>query len=158
MASIDVPKDTKGRIKVNQYLEVDGHPGLWALGDLANIPDLISGRPYPPTAQHAVREGRLLASNLAARLEGRPLSRFDYRSLGQMALVGERTGVADVMGHRFSGFFAWFLWRSYYLMQIPQTEKRLRVMLDWTLDLFFERDIVQLAVTRQGLTRGPLSN
>lgn len=154
MASLEVPKDSKGRIKVNEYLEVDGHPGVWSLGDLANIPDSNTGRPYPPTAQHAVREGRLLANNLAARLEGRPLSPFEYRSLGQMALVGERTGIADVMGHRFSGFFAWFLWRTYYLMQIPQREKRLRVMLDWTLDLFFERDLVQLAVTRQGLAGG----
>ena len=139
---------------MNHYLQVDGHEGLWALGDMANITDPDSGSPYPPTAQHAVREGRLLANNIAARLEGEPVLPFHYRSLGQMALVGERTGIADIMGHRFSGFFAWFLWRTYYLMQVPLFEKRIRVMLDWTLDLFFERDLVQLAVTRQGLAAG----
>ena len=69
--------------------------------------------------------------------------------MGQLALVGERTGVADIMGHQFSGFLAWFFWRTYYLMRIPLLEKRLRVVMDWTLDLFFERDIVQLAVSRE---------
>jgi NADH dehydrogenase len=147
IATLDLPKE-RGRIRVNEYLEVEGRADVWALGDCAHIPDPRTGKPYPPTAQHAVREGKLAARNVVAsfgRGERRP---FDYKTMGQMAIVGERTGVADVMGHRFSGLFAWFLWRTYYLNRIPQLEKKVRVMLDWTLDLFFSRDLVQLAVTR----------
>jgi NADH dehydrogenase len=108
-----------------------------------------TGKPHPPTAQHAVREGKRAARNVAARLGRGKRQPFDYDTMGQMAIVGERTGVADVMGLLFSGFIAWFLWRTYYLMRIPQLEKRLRVVLDWTLDLFFKRDLVQLAVSRE---------
>jgi NADH dehydrogenase len=147
--SLDLPKDERGRIRVNEHLEVEGVRNLWALGDSANVPDVRTGRPHPPTAQHAVREAKTAARNIAASLgKGKPAP-FDYRSMGQLALVGERTGVADVMGYQFSGFIAWFMWRTYYLARIPLLEKRLRVMMDWTLDLFFERDIVQLAVTRE---------
>ena len=149
-ATLGLPLDEKGRIKVNEYLEVEGHPNIWALGDSANIPDPSTGKPFPPTAQHAEREGRLAGRNIAASLGIGSRSAFQYRAIGQMALVGERTGVADVMGYRFEGFVAWFFWRSYYLMRIPLVEKRIRVVLDWTLDLFFSRDLVQLAVTRSG--------
>lgn len=148
LASLDVPKDERGRIRTNRFLEVKGLQEVWALGDCASIPNPATGKAHPPTAQHAVREGKVLARNVAASLTGRAPRPFEFKSLGQMALVGERTGVADVMGHHFSGFFAWFLWRSYYLMRIPMFEKRLRVVMDWTLDLFFSRDLVQLAVTR----------
>jgi NADH:ubiquinone reductase (H+-translocating) len=148
IARLGVPTE-RGRIRVNEYLEVEGQTNVWALGDCAHIPDLRTGKPHPPTAQHAVREGKRAARNIAASFRiGKP-EPFEYRTMGQLAIVGERTGVADVMGHRFSGLFAWFLWRTYYLMRIPQLEKRIRVMLDWTLDLFFTRDIVQLAVTRE---------
>ncbi|HTG15812.1 MAG TPA: NAD(P)/FAD-dependent oxidoreductase [Blastocatellia bacterium] len=147
IGSLDVPKE-RGRIRVNEYLEVEGIPNLWALGDCAHIPNPKTGKPHPPTAQHAVREGKRAGRNVAASLGIGTKKPFAYRTMGQMAIVGERTGVADVMGLRFSGFVAWFLWRTYYLMRIPQLEKRLRVMMDWTLDLFFERDLVQLAVTR----------
>ncbi|HVG20339.1 MAG TPA: NAD(P)/FAD-dependent oxidoreductase [Blastocatellia bacterium] len=148
IATLDVPKE-RGRIRVNEYLEVEGLTNLWALGDCAHIPDPRTGKPHPPTAQHAVREGKRAARNIAASFGIGMRQPFDYRTMGQMAIVGERTGVADVMGHRFSGLFAWFLWRTYYLNRIPQLEKRVRVMLDWTLDLFFSRDLVQLAVTRE---------
>ncbi len=145
---LDVPKDERGRIRVNQYLEVEGIKGVWALGDCAHIPDPRTGKPHPPTAQHAVREGKTAGRNIAAELGiGAPRA-FDYRTMGQLAIVGERTGIADLMGTRFSGFGAWFLWRTYYLMRIPLLEKRVRVVLDWTLDLLFARDLVQLAVTR----------
>jgi NADH dehydrogenase len=145
---LDVPKE-RGRIRVNEFLEVEGIPNLWALGDCAHIPNPQTGKPHPPTAQHAVREGKRAGRNVAASLGIGTKKPFAYRTMGQMAIVGERTGVADVMGLRFSGFVAWFLWRSYYLMRIPQLEKRLRVVMDWTLDLFFERDLVQLPVTRE---------
>ena len=130
-------------------LEVEGKPNVWALGDCAYILNPKTGKPHPPTAQHAVREGKRTARNIAAVFGRGRRQPFDYDTMGQMAIVGERTGVADVMGLRFSGYFAWFLWRTYYLMRIPQLEKRLRVVLDWTLDLFFERDLVQLAVSRE---------
>jgi len=145
---LDLPKE-RGRIKVNEYLEVEGFDRLWAAGDSALVPDLKSGKPYPATAQHAIREGRRLARNIAASLGKGKKSPLLYRTLGQMAIVGERTGVADVMGFEFSGFIAWFMWRSYYLLRVPMFEKRLRVMLDWTLDLFFSRDLVQLPVSRE---------
>jgi NADH dehydrogenase len=146
--SLEVPKE-RGRVRVNEFLEVEGIPNLWALGDCAHIPTPQTGKPHPPTAQHAVREGKRAGRNVAASLGVGTKKPFAYRTMGQMAIVGERTGVADVMGLRFSGFVAWFLWRSYYLMRIPQLEKRLRVVMDWTLDLFFERDLVQLPVSRE---------
>lgn len=152
VAKLDLPKDERGRIRVNEYMEVEGAEHIWALGDCARIPDLRSGKPQPPTAQHAVREGKTAGRNVAASLGVGERRAFEYRTMGQMALVGERTGVADMMGYRFSGFVAWFIWRTYYLMRVPLLEKRLRVVMDWTLDLFFERDIVQLAVTREHQT------
>jgi NADH dehydrogenase len=148
IATLDVPKE-RGRIRVNEFLEVEGLQNVWALGDCAHIVDGETGKPYPPTAQHAVREGKRVARNIAACLGVGARRPFRYRTRGQMAIVGERAGVADVMGHQFAGFIAWFLWRTYYLFWIPILEKRIRVMLDWTLDLFFERDLVQLAVSRE---------
>jgi NADH dehydrogenase len=148
IATLDLPKE-RGRIRVNECLEVEGRTNVWALGDCAHIPDPRTGKPHPPTAQHAVREGKLAARNIAASFGIGKRRPFDYKTMGQMAIVGERTGVADVMGYRFSGIFAWFLWRTYYLNRIPQLEKKIRVVLDWTLDLFFSRDLVQLAVTRE---------
>jgi NADH:quinone reductase (non-electrogenic) len=148
LAKLAIPKE-RGRARVNEYLEVEGFEGLWAVGDSAYIFDSETGKAFPPTAQHAIREGKLAGHNVAASLGFGVRRPFRYRTMGQLALVGERTGVADLMGLQFSGFLAWFLWRTYYLMRIPLLEKRLRVMMDWTLDLFFERDIVQLAVSRE---------
>jgi NADH:ubiquinone reductase (H+-translocating) len=148
LASFNLAKE-RGRLRVNEYLEVEGKSNVWALGDCAYILNPKTSKPHPPTAQHAVREGKRVARNIAANFGRSRRQPFDYDTMGQMAIVGERTGVADVMGLRFSGYFAWFLWRTYYLMRIPQLEKRLRVVLDWTLDLFFERDLVQLAVSRE---------
>ena len=147
IATLQVPTE-RGRIRVNEFLAIEGLDDAWALGDCAHIPNPKTGKPHPPTAQHAVREGKCAAHNVAASLGIGTSKPFAYRTMGQMAIVGERTGVADVMGLRFEGFIAWFLWRTYYLMRIPQLEKRLRVVLDWTLDLFFKRDLVKLAVTR----------
>jgi NADH dehydrogenase len=139
----------RGRIRTNEYLEAEGAANVWAVGDCAHIPDPKTGKTHPPTAQHAVREAKRAARNIAATLGIGKRTPFDYRTMGQLAIVGERTGVADVMGHQFSGLLAWFLWRTYYLMRIPQLEKKVRVVLDWTLDLFFSRDLVQLAVRRE---------
>jgi NADH dehydrogenase len=148
ISGFDLPKE-RGRLRVNEYLEVEGRPNIWALGDCAYILNPKTGKPHPATAQHAVREGKRAARNVAAAVGRGKRQPFDYDTMGQMAIVGERTGVAEVMGLLFSGFIAWFLWRTYYLMRVPQFEKRLRVVLDWTLDLFFTRDLVQLAVSRE---------
>lgn len=128
---------------MDETLEVPRHPGVWALGDCALVPDRKTGRPHPPTAQHALREGRVVASNVIATLKGERKKRFDFTSLGQLAAIGRRTGVARVFGIKFSGFPAWWLWRTIYLGKLPRLEKKIRVALDWTLDLFFSKDFVR---------------
>jgi NADH dehydrogenase len=136
-----------GRVRVAAHLGVPELPGVWALGDCAWIPD-ASGKPYPPTAQHALRQGAIVARNVRAHLRGEPLRDFSFATLGQLATIGRRAGVAQILGLRFSGFFAWFLWRSIYLAKLPRAEKKLRVMLDWTLDLVFSKDLVQYDTAR----------
>jgi NADH dehydrogenase len=132
-----------GRVKVNEFLQVEGWPGVWALGDCAGVPDPSTGKPCPPTARHAIRQGPALARNIVAQLAGKPLKPFRFKTLGQLAAIGRRTGVAGILGFRFSGFFAWFLWRTVYLAKLPRLEKKIRVAPDWTIDLFFSRDLVQ---------------
>ena len=137
-----------GRIVVDETLAVPGWPGIWSLGDCAVVPDRRTGKPYPPTAQHAIREARTVARNIAASLEGNPLQPFRFRTLGQLAAIGRRTGVARVFGVNFSGFFAWWLWRTVYLSKLPRLEKKIRVAIDWTLDLVFSKDFVQFLTAR----------
>src|SRR5262249_25513823 len=138
----------RGRLKVNEFLEVPGHPGVWALGDCAVVPDPKTGKPHPPTAQHAIREGRRLARNIVATIDGGRPRPFAFRTLGQLASLGRRTGVATILGVNFSGFLAWWLWRTIYLSKLPRFEKKLRVALDWSLDLFFSKDLVQFKTTK----------
>ncbi len=138
----------RGRIVTNEYLEVPGHPGVWAVGDCAVIPDPTTGQSYPPTAQHALREGRVLARNLAATVRGGRKQPFVFSTIGQLASIGRRVGVANILGINFSGFFAWWLWRTIYLSKLPRAEKKLRVALDWTLDLLFSKDLVQFNTFR----------
>ncbi|HET9275114.1 MAG TPA: NAD(P)/FAD-dependent oxidoreductase, partial [Gemmatimonadales bacterium] len=138
----------RGRIAAGATLEVPGWPGVWALGDCAHVPDPRTGKPYPPTAQHAIRQGRILAENIAARIRGGPCREFVFDTLGQLAAIGRRTGVAQILGLRFSGFVAWALWRAIYLSKLPRFERKVRVALDWTLDLVFSKDLVQLQSPR----------
>ncbi len=133
----------KGRVVVDSTLAVPGFPGVWAVGDCAAVLDPISNSPYPPTAQHALREGRRAAKNICARLRGAQLTPFVYKAPGQLAAIGRRTGVARIFGLKFSGIVGWVLWRSVYLMKLPRLEKKLRVGLQWALDTLFERDIAQ---------------
>jgi NADH:ubiquinone reductase (H+-translocating) len=137
-----------GRLKVNENLEVPNWQGVWALGDCALIPDGNTGSYHPPTAQHALREGKVLAHNLAAAVRGGAMKPFSFSTLGQLAAIGQRTGVARIFGFNFSGFFAWWLWRTVYLSKLPRFEKKLRVALDWTLDLMFGKDLVQFQTFR----------
>ena len=118
-------------------------PGVWPLGDCAAVPDSSTGKLSPPTAQHALRQGKVLARNITAAIRGEPKTPFVFSTLGQLATIGRRTGVANMLGVKFSGFFAWWIWRTIYLIKLPRIEKKLRGALDWTLDLLFSKDIVQ---------------
>ena len=146
---IPIDHDARGRIVVDATMRSRSHPEVWALGDCASIPG-PDGRPYPALAQHATREARQLARNLVAVVEGRPPKPFVFRSLGTMAALGHTSAVARVMGVRLTGFPAWWLRRTYYLLQMPRWDRRLRILLDWTVALFFRPDItkVDLAVER----------
>jgi NADH dehydrogenase len=149
--------DKHGRIEVNEYMEVAGYPGVWALGDCALIPDPHSGKPYPPTAQHAIREGARAAHNVAAAIkekddEKRP---FVFQAQGMLAPLGHRSAVADIKGIKFSGFFAWLMWRAIYLGKLPGWDRKIRVAIDWFLDMFLPKDIIQLKFLIKGRQSPP---
>src|SRR5215208_1150372 len=135
-----------GRIITNKHLEVQGYPGVFALGDCAFIIDPNSGDPYPPTAQHAIREGTVVAQNIISLIEGKSENKkvFDYKTKGMMATIGKRNGVGAILGVEVQGFIAWWIWRMYYLANLPTLQKKIRVMADWTLDVFFKRDVTML--------------
>ena len=112
------------------------------MGDCAEIPNPDQeGRYYPPTAQYALREGKTVAENIAATMRGKPIKDFRFRAIGVLVGLGHRTAAAEIRGWRFSGLLAWFMWRTIYLSKLPGMEKKVRVALDWTIDLFFPRDI-----------------
>ena len=148
--------DKRGRIIVNNYLQVHKYDRVFALGDCASITDPHTKKPYPPTAQHAIREGKVAAKNLISIIKNRrekgeeveekrsSMKRFDYKTKGTMAEIGKRTGVGDILGLKVHGFVAWWIWRTYYLANLPTIEKKIRVMIDWTIDLFFKRDVTKL--------------
>jgi len=139
---LDCSKE-RGRLVTNEFLEVEDFPGVWALGDCAAVPDPASGKSCPPTAQHAIRQGKVVAENIIAAINGGQGRRFEFKTIGALASIGKRTGVARIMGVNFSGFVAWWLWRTIYLSKLPRFEKKVSVALDWFLDLFFSKDLVQ---------------
>ena len=142
--SLDAEHHKSGRIIVDKYLRVEKYPNVFALGDCAYILD-SKDKPYPPTAQHAIREAKTASKNLISSVRGNSkLSVFDYSSKGSMAKIGKRDGVAKMLGINLTGFAAWFVWKQYYLSTLPVMEKRIRVGLDWFVDLFFPRDITKL--------------
>src|SRR5499426_3007030 len=153
-SAIPVVHDQRGRIAVDGTMRSRSHPQVWALGDCAAIPG-PDGRPYPALAQHTVREARHLARNITAVLDRRPPTPFAFQSLGTMASLGHTRAVALVFGMRLTGFPAWWLRRTYYLFQMPRWDRRLRIVLDWTVALFFRPDItrVDLLVERQQVKR-----
>lgn len=134
----------KGLIVTDEHCRVKGQSGLWAIGDCAAVP-YVGGGFCPNTAQFAMRQGKLAGKNVVRAQRGEPLQRFTYKGMGEMASIGHRIAVADVMGLNFSGFFAWWLWRTVYLSKLPRLDRKIRVVLDWTLDLFFPRDINHLS-------------
>src|SRR5439155_295640 len=116
---------------VNEFLQIPGWSGVWAVGDCAFVSDVRQpGKSHPPTAQHAIREGRVAAQNIALALKGRPPKAFSFRTIGLLASIGRRTGVARILGFNFSGFFAWWLWRTIYLSKLPGLDKKVRVGFD----------------------------
>jgi NADH dehydrogenase len=135
--------DPRGAMIVDQHLAVPGLAGIWALGDCALVTDAKTGKPCPPTAQFALREAETLAHNIHASLHHRPLQPFHFDAVGLLCVVGHQTACAEIKGVRFSGFFAWILWRGIYLSKLPGAERKLRVLSDWIIDVFFPRDIVQ---------------
>ena len=142
---LHVPVDVRGYILCERDLRVRGFDNVWAAGDCAVVPD-PGGRPYPATAQHAIREGTHMAGNLVRALAGKPLRPFNFSSLGSLAPLGCRTAVAQVLGMKLSGFPAYFLWRTYYWLRMPGVSRKFRVALDWTADLLFSRDFAQLGI------------
>jgi NADH dehydrogenase len=132
-------ENLKGRIVTEPTMRVKGHDNLWAVGDCAAIP--LDGEPScPPTAQFALRQGIQVSRNVINAQAGAPLKPFKFKAQGQLASIGHHTAVADVFGFQFSGFLAWLAWRTIYLTKIPGVQRKLRVMIDWTLDLIFPRD------------------
>ncbi|MFQ5858214.1 MAG: NAD(P)/FAD-dependent oxidoreductase [Anaerolineae bacterium] len=150
--------DAHGAAITDVALAVPGRPNVWAVGDCAAISDARTGEPAPPTAQHAQREAAILAHNIHAAIKGRKLKSFRHRSLGSLAVLGHQTAIAELRGLKFSGLLAWWLWRTIYLVKLPTLEKKVRVALDWTVDLFFPRDIVQTTAVRQPAPDGRVSD
>ena len=147
LSALSCEHDKSGRIVTNNFLEVVGHTEtIMALGDCACITDPHTGKPYPPTAQHALRQGKIAAINLISTIkdQGNGKKTFDYKTKGVMTLIGRRNGVGILLGYKVHGFTAWWFWRSYYLLNLPTVEKKVRVMVDWFIDLFFKRDVTRL--------------
>jgi NADH dehydrogenase len=150
LATLPVERDQRGAVIVDGTLAVPGRPGLWAVGDCAAITDAVNGKPCPPTAQFALREAKTLAHNIRASVRGAPLKPFHFDALGVLCVVGHHTACAELnipltggTSLRFSGLFAWLLWRGIYLSKLPGLERKVRVLSDWIIELFFPRDIVQ---------------
>jgi NADH dehydrogenase len=141
-------KKERGRVVVDAGLEVPEYPGVWAVGDCASVLDARTGEPCPPTAQHATRQAQCAARNIVAALRGAPKQAFAFQALGKMGSLGRRSAVAEVFGIKLSGFLAWWLWRTVYLMKLPGFDRKIRVAADWTLDLVLPPDIVQLRTER----------
>jgi NADH dehydrogenase len=138
-----LPLDAQGRIVVDATMRVLAREGtgMWAIGDCAAVPDPSrQGQPCPPTAQHAIRQGRLVARNVASSLAGRRLRPFRYRTKGVVAELGRNQAVAITLGIRWRGFPAWLIARTYHLLLMPGMGRRLRLLVDWNVALLFGRD------------------
>ena len=142
-------KTDRGKVIINDYLEVQDFPGVFAIGDCVLFLNPETKRPYPPTAQIAEAQAKTAAKNLTALIKNSEKEKFEYHSKGQMAIIGKRSGIATFLGMNISGFWAWLIWRNVYLSKIPTFDKQVRVFLDWTIDLFFDRDISRLKMMKR---------
>jgi NADH dehydrogenase len=147
ISRLPLPQE-RGRIKVDQGLEVQGMPGLWALGDCALVLQ-VDGQFSPPTAQHALRQAKTCAQNILASMRGTPKRKFTFTGLGKLGSLGRRSAVAEIFGLRFKGLFAWMLWRGVYATKFPGLDGQIRLLADWVLDVFLPRDITQIGVFRE---------
>jgi NADH dehydrogenase len=154
LKTLGLPLTKRGQIETDANLAVPGATGLWAAGDCARIPDLSTGGFCPPTAQHALREGKALGRNVATSIRGDSPKPFKYRTLGSLAALGYQVAVAEILELRFSGFLAWLMWRGIYLVKLPTLEKQVRVGMDWLLDVFFPPDMVQTIGFSRTMTNG----
>ena len=145
VAGLPVEKDKRGRIVVEPTMRCPSHAEVWALGDCASIPG-PDGKPYPPLAQHALREAKVLAENIHRVLNGQSPQPFVHDTLGMMGSLGHNMGFAQFLKVRMHGFPAWFIRRTYYLLQMPGWSRRLRMMIDWTFGLLFRPDIVKVGL------------
>lgn len=134
-----LPTDDRGRVRVDERLRVEDRENVWAVGDCAHVPNAAADVPDPPTSQHALRQARRLAKNLRGGTGA-----YRYRMIGQGATLGRYKGIADIYGIRLHGFLGWFATRTYHLYQLPLLTRKLRVVADWTVALFFRRDIAAL--------------
>jgi NADH dehydrogenase len=143
---LGLPIGPDGRIEVDETTRVRGHENVWAIGDCAAVPDAATGgkRPAPPTAQHALREGKLVAHNVAAQLGHGRVRPFKYKTKGVFVDLGRNKAVANMLGLKLSGRPAWLAARSYHLAMMPGTQRKLRLMADWTVGLAFGRDSSEL--------------
>lgn len=142
LAGLDLPRD-RDRVATDECMRVKDRPGVWAVGDCAAVPG-PDGAPYPTLAQHAIRAARQLAKNIAATIDGREPRPFVYHTLGTMCALGHHRGIASVRGVTVRGFLAWWAWRTYYLMQTPRFSRQLRILIEWTVALFFRQDAVKI--------------
>ncbi|HSB83018.1 MAG TPA: NAD(P)/FAD-dependent oxidoreductase [Nitrosarchaeum sp.] len=142
-------KTDKGKVVVNDFLEVSDFPGVFAIGDCALFLDPQTNRPFAPTAQIAEAQAKIAAHNLNASINKLEKKKFEYHSKGQMAIIGKRTGIATFLGMNISGFLAWLIWRNVYLSKVSLPNKKVRIFLDWTIDLLFDRDISRLKLMKR---------
>lgn len=145
--ALAVPTE-RGRILVQPDMSIAQHPGLWAVGDCALVPNAFDASISPPTAQFAVRQARLLAKNILGQISGQKTQTFDYKARGSMAAIGHMKGVAALPGFNLSGLAAWLLWRAYYLSQMPTLGRKVRIYMEWTWGMFFPTDITHFRFTR----------
>nr|BFE77532.1 hypothetical protein GCM10020093_001330 [Planobispora longispora] len=145
MRASGLPLDDKGRVKATAELLVEGRPTVFTAGDSAAVPDLTRpGEMCSPNAQHAVRQARTLADNVLATLRGTELRPYRHAYAGSVASLGLHQGVAQIYGRKLRGPLAWFMHRTYHLSRVPTVNRKVRVLIDWTLALFFRRDITSL--------------
>ncbi|GAA5075802.1 NAD(P)/FAD-dependent oxidoreductase [Streptomyces similanensis] len=147
LAATGLPRDERGRLRCTAQLTVDGTEHAWAAGDAAAVPDVTAaepGRDTAPNAQHAVRQARVLADNIAHALRGEPLQTYAHKYAGSVASLGLHKGVAQVYGRKLKGYPAWFMHRAYHLSRVPTVNRKARVLAEWTLAGLFKREIVSL--------------
>ncbi len=144
-----------GKIQVDQFLRLIGYPNVFALGDCAEIIDTATGKPYPPTAQHAIHQSQTVSHNLKVMLTGKnKMNQFSYHSKGMMATIGKRNAIVSIFGYNLQGIIPWLIWRTYYVLQMPSIGKKIKVILDWTIDSFFKRDLTSYGqIKKKNLTK-----